>query len=452
MSQLIEPSLAAQFDRIPPCAIDAEMCLLASMILDRDCIPVVRSVVDRDAFYQADHQIIFDVLVKLYERNRPIDAVILRNELAQRNLLDEIGGTAYIAQLFSQVPSAAHAQHYARIVADKSLLRRLIQIANDALRDGYGARDCDASALLARHAAALANAATRNATTDYVTMDEALEETWQQLTSGGVPIIPTGIDALDTDVAGLAPGEMVYLAARPSMGKSAMAKQIVRNIARSGVAVGYFSFEESISKIVRNSLSAEAAVDNKYLRNAVNLGEFQWNAIEEARPRLSGLPIYMTRRCRRPDEIRNMVALWKAKHDVRVIVLDHIGWVQADGKTPYERASNASLEVANVIKELNVAGLVLAQLNRGVTARDDKRPTMSDLRDAGRLEEDADGIIMLHREDYYHLDDNRYQPTQIAELIIAKWRDSERGIVVKVKSDMAYQRFEALPVELPEGL
>jgi replicative DNA helicase len=135
-----------------------------------------------------------------------------------------------------------------------------------------------------------------------------------------------------------------------------------------------------------------------------------------------------------------------------VIVLDHIGWVNADGKTPYERASNASREVAETIKEMNVAGLVLAQLNRGVTARDDKRPTMSDLRDAGRLEEDADGIVMLHREDYYHLDDGDYQPTQIAELIIAKWRDSERGIVVKVKSDMAYQRFEALPVELPEGL
>jgi replicative DNA helicase len=452
MSQLIDSPLAAQFDRLPPSSVDAEMCLLASMMLDNSIVPVVCGTVDRESFYQTDHQIIFDVLVKLHEQGRPVDAVILRNELLRRQLLDEVGGAQYLGRLFDQVPSAAHAPHYAKIVADKYLLRRLIQISNDGLRDGYGANDAEPSELIARQAAQLANAATRNAAADYVSMDEAIADTWKQLTSGGISIIPTGIDALDADVAGLAAGEMVYLAARPSMGKSAMAKQIVRSIARSGVAVGYFSFEESISKIVRNSLSAEAAIDNKLLRNSSNLGEYQWNALEDAKPRLAGLPIYMTRRCRRPEEIRNMVALWKAKHDVRVIVLDHIGWVNADGKTPYERASNASREVAETIKEMNVAGLVLAQLNRGVTARDDKRPTMSDLRDAGRLEEDADGIVMLHREDYYHLDDGDYQPTQIAELIIAKWRDSERGIVVKVKSDMAYQRFEALPVELPEGL
>src|SRR5437764_266187 len=218
MSQLIDSSVARQFDKLPPHSIEAEMCLLASMMLDKEMVGQVVQIVDREAFFQADHQFIFDVLVKLYEQNRPIDAVILREELLKRQLLDEIGGVQYLAAILSSVPSAAHGAHYASIVREKALLRQLIAASNDTLRDAYAPHE-QAELVLDRAEKRVFEIAQKKVGKSMVAMEEVLHEVFEMIENRGQRGIETGFFELDDMMNGLQNGEMVIVAARPSMGK-----------------------------------------------------------------------------------------------------------------------------------------------------------------------------------------------------------------------------------------
>src|SRR5689334_15376262 len=226
MSQLIDPSVARQFDRLPPQAIEAEMCLIASMMLDKEVVGQVVQIVDRDAFYQADHQILFDILVKLYEQNRAIDAVIVREELAKRQLLEEVGGTAYLAQILSSVPSSAHAAHYAGIVRETSLLRQLIAASNDILRDAYAPHE-QADLVLDKAEKQIFDFAQQKVVGAVTPMEDVLVEVFETIESCGQRGLETGFFELDDMTNGLQNGELIIVAARPSMGKSAMAMNII---------------------------------------------------------------------------------------------------------------------------------------------------------------------------------------------------------------------------------
>src|SRR5579864_2338411 len=219
MSQLIDPAIARQFDRLPPHSIESEMCLLASMMLDKDMIGQVVQIVDREAFFQADHQIIFDVLVKLYEQNRPIDAVILREELAKRQLLEEVGGVAYLAQILNSVPSSAHGAHYASIVREKALLRQLIAASNDILRDAYAPHE-QADLVLDKAEKKIFEIAQKKVGGQIVAMETVLHEVFEMIENRGQRGVPTGFYDLDEMLNGLQAGEMIIVAARPSMGKA----------------------------------------------------------------------------------------------------------------------------------------------------------------------------------------------------------------------------------------
>src|SRR5215213_6301037 len=219
MSQLIDPSIARQFDKLPPHSIEAEMCLLASMMLDKEIVGNAVQIVDRDAFYQADHQILFDILVKLYEQNRPIDAVIVREELAKRQLLEEIGGTSYLAQILSAVPSAAHGSHYAGIVREKALLRQLIAASNDILRDAYAPHE-QADLVLDKAEKRIFDIAQKKVGGAMTAMEDVLVEVFETIESRGQRGIETGFFELDDMMNGLQNGEMIIVAARPSMGKA----------------------------------------------------------------------------------------------------------------------------------------------------------------------------------------------------------------------------------------
>src|SRR3954470_4367068 len=217
MSQLAD-SISGQFDRLPPSSIDAEKCLIASMMLDKEMIGNVVGIVDRDAFYQADHQILFDILVKLYEQNRPVDAVILREELMKRQLLEEVGGTAYLGQILSSVPSAAHGAHYAGIVREKALLRQLISASNEILREAYAPQE-KADLVLDKAEKKIFDIAQKKVGGQISSLGEVAMEVYEMLEEKGRRGIETGYFELDDMLNGLQNGEMIIIAARPSMGK-----------------------------------------------------------------------------------------------------------------------------------------------------------------------------------------------------------------------------------------
>jgi replicative DNA helicase len=217
MSQLVD-SISSQFDKLPPSAIEAEMCLLASMMLDKDVVGQVVQIVTRDAFYQADHQIIYDVLLKLYEQNRPIDAVIVREELAKRQLLEEVGGTSYLAAILNSVPSAAHGSHYAGIVREKFLLRQLISASNEILRDAYAPHE-QADLVLDKAEKRIFEIAEQKVSGAVVAMEDVLHEVFEMIENRGQRGIETGFFELDDMMNGLQNGEMIIVAAAPRWGK-----------------------------------------------------------------------------------------------------------------------------------------------------------------------------------------------------------------------------------------
>ena len=437
---------SGQYDRMPPHSTEAEQCLLGSVILDRRAWDECRRIVNRDCFFNADNQTIWDCLSDLYARGVAVDVITLREELIRRDVWDEIGGRAYIAQVIGTVPSAAHGPHYAADVAELARRRQLIAVSNDILRRCWApTRSADPSAeILERSMAALAKVAQVGAKPRAQVLGVLVREVRAQMDVGGVPLVPTGFRDLDALTGGVGLGEMVLIGGRPSMGKSTWAKQVGLRAARAGVVTAFVSLEEGRFKIARNILSSEARVDNHKIRRVRELTQQDWQEVDAAVDRLAGVEMHVIDGVRRLDDIAAELSLLVARHGVQLVIIDYLQRVQAGGRDPYEKAGNAATGVSDLLKDLNVAGVVPVQLNRGVEQRAEKRPTMADLRDSGQLEQDADGVVFLHREDYYHTDEGDYQPTGVAELIVAKWRDGVRGKTVKLKSNLRFQTFDDL--------
>src|SRR5438270_3929755 len=260
MSQLIDSTLARQFERLPPHSIEAEMCLIASMMLDKEMIGQVVLLVDRDSFYQADHQILFDILVKLYEQNRPTDSVLVREELGKRQLLDEIGGVPYLAAIINSVPSAAHGAHYAGIVREKALLRQLIAASNDILRDAYAPHE-QADLVLDKAEKRIFEIAQEKVGGHLVPLEQVLHEVFEMIENRGQRGIETGFFELDDMLNGLQPGEMIIVAARPSMGKTALAMNIIEHIsADNRLPCAVFSLEMSKQQLAQRLLCSRGEI------------------------------------------------------------------------------------------------------------------------------------------------------------------------------------------------
>src|SRR5436190_1460891 len=269
MSQLIDSSLASQFDRLPPHSIEAEMCLVASMMLDKEMIGQIVQIIDREAFFQADHQVIYDTLVKLYEQNRPIDAIIVREELAKRQLLDEVGGSRYLGEILNSVPSAAHGAHYAGIVREKFLLRQLIGASNEILRDAYAPHE-QADLVLDKAEKRIFEIAEQKSTGQMVPMEEVLHEVFEMIENRGQRGIETGFFELDDMMNGLQNGEMVIVAARPSMGKTAFAMNVIEHIAADSVLpCAVFSLEMSKQQLAQRMLCSRGQIDAHKLRKGM---------------------------------------------------------------------------------------------------------------------------------------------------------------------------------------
>ncbi len=429
MSQLAE-SISRQFDKLPPHSIEAEMCLIASMMLDKDMVGQVVQIVDRDAFFQADHQIIFDVLIKLYEQNRPIDAVIVREELVKRHLLEEVGGTQYLAAILSQVPSSAHGAHYAGIVREKSLLRQLIAASNDILRDAYAPHE-QADIVLDKAEKRIFEIAMKKVGGQLVAMEDVLHEVFEMIENRGQRGLETGFFELDDMMNGLQNGEMIIVAARPSMGKTAFAMNVIEHVAADGILpCAVFSLEMSKQQLAQRMLCSRGMIDAHKLRKGM-LQAHEYAHLANVVGELAKAPIWVDDSPGlTPLDLRAKARRLKLQHDVKCIMIDYMQLMDNPGpESRQQQISEISRGIKAVARELNVPVIALSQLNRATEGRDGHRPRMSDLRESGSIEQDADVVMLLHREDYYRMSEPDFSPDNIAEVIIAKQRNGPTGTV-----------------------
>src|SRR5687767_8657080 len=429
MSQLVE-SLAGQFDRLPPHSIESEMCLLASMMLDKEMIGQVVQVVDRDAFFQADHQIMYDLLVKLYEQNRAIDPVLLKEELAKRQLLDEIGGSAYLMQVLNTVPSSAHGVHYATVVREKALLRQLIAASNDILRDAYAPHE-QAELVLDKAEKKIFEIAQKKVGNNMVRMEDVLHEVFEMIENRGQRGLETGFFELDDMLNGLQNGEMIIVAARPSMGKTAIAMNIIEHIsADSLMPTAVFSLEMSKQQLAQRMLCSRGQIDAHKLRKGL-LQSHEYAHLANVVGELAKAPIWVDDTPGlTPLDLRAKARRLKLQHDIKCVMVDYMQLMDNPGPdSRQQQISEISRGIKAVARELNIPVICLSQLNRQSEGRDGHRPRMSDLRESGSIEQDADVIMLLHREDYYRMSEPDFQPDNIAEVIIAKQRNGPTGTV-----------------------
>ncbi|MGD0768313.1 MAG: replicative DNA helicase [Tepidisphaeraceae bacterium] len=444
MSQLIDSSVARQFDRLPPHSIEAEMCVLASMMLDREIIGQSIQLIDRESFYQADHQIIFDVLLKLYELNRPIDSVILFEELVKRQLLEEVGGTEYIAQILNCVPSAAHGMHYAGIVREKAMLRQLIGASNDILRDAYAPYE-NADVVLDKAERRIFQIADKKTTGSISSLGEVAHEVYEMLEEKGRRGLESGFYELDDMLNGMQNGEMLIVAARPSMGKTAFAMNIIEHLAADmQLPCGIFSLEMSKQQLAQRLMCSRANIDaQKVRRGMLNASEFQ--QLAQTVTGLSKAPIWVDDSAgMTPLELRAKARRLKLKHDVKCLMVDYMQLMYNPGsESRQQEISEISRVVKSVARELEIPVICLSQLNRATEGRDGHRPRMSDLRESGSIEQDADVVMLLHREDYYRMSEPDFQPDNIAEVIVAKQRNGPTG-TIKLTFSNKTTRFENL--------
>src|ERR1700722_7691068 len=429
MDQLIEP-IARQFDRLPPHSIDAEQCLLASMMLDKEMIGMAVQIIDRDSYFQADHQIIFDVLVKLYDQNRPVDAIIVRDELAKRQLLEEVGGSAYLGEILNKVPSAAHGEHYAKIVREKALLRQLIAASNDILRDAYAPHD-QAELVLDKAEKRIFDIASKKVGESTVHMEKVLHEVFETIESRGQRGIETGFLELDDMLNGLENGEMAIVAARPSMGKTALAMNIIEHVAADYLLpCAIFSLEMSKQQLAQRMLCSRGQIDAHKLRKGL-LNSQEYTKLATVVGELAKAPIWVDDSPGlTPLELRAKARRLKLQHDVKLIMLDYMQLMDNPGpENRQQQISEISRNIKAVARDLNIPVIALSQLNRASEGRDGHKPRMSDLRESGSIVQDADVVMILHRGDYYKMSEPDFQPDNIAEIIIAKQRNGPTGTI-----------------------
>jgi len=449
-----ERNLQKLFDRLPPHSLEAEMSLLGSMILDHSVIGDVIEIVPlADAFYSEAHGAIFDALVRLYDRKQSGDLVQLSEALKDRDVFEDVGGTDYLLDLAQSVPSSASAPYYAEIVREKWQLRRLIDASGEIVYSAYHSGEFGedgARTVLDMAEQSIFEIAEQAESGGQQSMKSLLVEVMESLDrqdGRSVTGVATGFYELDEMTSGLQPGEMIIVAARPSMGKTAFALNLTEQIAFGGaryegkgdgmVPVGFFSLEMSQASVVQRLLSAHSGVDSHRMRtNRLSKDDFadlmhSCGLLEKAPIYIDDTPGLTVMNLR--AKARRMVK----QYGVKCIVIDYMQLMSAPSAAKEGRqqeVSTISRQIKALARELKLPVICLAQLNRGAEQREGHRPRMADLRESGSIEQDADVIALLHREEYYHLQDPSWaeeNPDKIglAELIIAKQRNGPTGTV-----------------------
>ncbi|MCG7581072.1 replicative DNA helicase [Mycolicibacterium sp. OfavD-34-C] len=423
-----EPPPNEDFGRQPPQDPAAEQAVLGGMLLSKDAVADVLERLRPGDFYRPANQLVYDAILDLYSRGEPADAVTVAAELDRRGLLRRVGGAPYLHTLISTVPTAANAGYYAGIVSEKALLRRLVEAGTRVVQYGYaGADGADVDDIVDRAQAEIYDVTERRTAEDFVALEELLQPTMDEIdaiaSQGGISKgVPTGFVELDELTNGLHPGQMVVVAARPGMGKSTLGLDFMRSCSiKNHLPSIVFSLEMSKSEIVMRLLSAEAKIKLADMRSG-RMSDDDWTRLARRMSEISEAPLYIDDS---PNltmmEIRAKARRLKQKADLRLIVIDYLQLMTSGKKVEsrQQEVSEFSRQIKLLAKELEVPVVAMSQLNRGPEQRTDKKPMLSDLRESGSIEQDADMVILLHRPDAFESDDPRGGE---ADLIVAKHR------------------------------
>jgi len=423
--------------RVPPHSTDAEEAVLGAMLLDREAAGKVLEILDPECFYHERHETIFKTMLAMFERGVTIDLVTLSNELQRQGSLERVGGMRTLTDLSVRTVSAANVEHHARIVLERFLKRQLIAVASEIISDSY---DDTTDALdevdrAEQRIFEVAERRTRRSYSDMKKLTKDAVEKIMELADGsgdGITGVPSGFTKLDELLSGFQPSDLIIIAARPSMGKTAFALSVAREAARAGRAIGVFSLEMAAHQLVLRLISSDSGIGLQALRSG-KLSSQQVQEIIRKVDDLMGAKIYIDDSAGlTPVEFRAKVRRMKVEHKIDMVVVDYLQLMHAPKAESREREiSTISHTLKAVAKELNIPVIALSQLNRTLEQRADKRPMLSDLRESGSIEQDADVVMFIHRPEYYKLmtfDDGR-STENIAEIIIGKQRNGPTGDV-----------------------
>ena len=430
----------------------AEQSVLGGMLLSKDAIADVVESLRASDFYKPAHETIYEAILSLYGHGSPADAITVADELKKRGELTRVGGAAYLHTLIASVPTAANAQYYAEIVKEHAIMRRLIEAGTKIAQLGY-ANETEVDALVDQAQAEIYAVTDGNAKEDYVSFSEALEATMREIDANsnrpdGVYGVPTDFIELDELTGGLHGGQMIVIAARPGVGKSTLALDIARSAAiHHHMATVFFSLEMSRTELAMRILSAEGKISMGRLKKG-DLDTEGWTNLATLQGRIDSAPLFIDDS---PNmtlmEIRAKCRRLKQRNDLKLVVLDYLQLMSSGKKVEsrQQEVSEFSRSLKLLAKELDVPVIALSQLNRGSEQRTDKRPMVSDLRESGSIEQDADMVILLHREDMYNTDSDRVGE---ADMIIAKHRGGPTRTIPLAFSGK-YSRFNNMANEAP---
>ena len=425
--------MSITLEKIPPQNLDAEQSVLGAMLIDKEAAVKVIELLRPQDFYRDANGHVFAAILNLFNRGEAVDLITLSEELRQTDLLDQVGGVSYVAGLANSVPTSANVEQYARIVEEKSLLRRLISVSTRIAQLGYEAGE-EVESLLDRAEQMIFELAERKTHSSFVPLKAVLMQTFERIeflhqNKGGIIGVPSGFNDLDRITSGFQPSDLIIVAARPSMGKTAFCLNIAQNASvRKKLPVAVFSLEMSREQLVTRMLCGEAMVDQQKIRTG-QLSDDDWQKLTTASGPLSGAPLYiddspgvtvveMRAKCRR----------LKSEKGLSLVVIDYLQLMQGSRKPEnrQQEISEISRSLKALAREMQVPVIALSQLSRAVEQRQDKRPMMSDLRESGSLEQDADLVMFIYRDEYYNPETDRRSR---ADIIIAKQRNGPVGSV-----------------------
>jgi replicative DNA helicase len=420
--------------KVPPQNPQAEESLIGSLLLDKDAIIKVADIVHIDDFYIEKNGLIYEAILKLFEKREPLDVVTLSETLESQGVLKEIGGASYLTDLVNGVPTAAHVVNYAKIVTQKATLRRLIEAANLINNIAYD-EDEQLDNLLDKAEKTLFDVSQKHLRQNFISIKDVLADSFDRLDSlhkdnESLRGVPTGFTGLDNILAGLQKSDLIILAARPSMGKTSFALNIAQNVAtKQGVPVGVFSLEMSKEQLIDRMLASEAGIDSWKLRTG-SLEDKDFEKLNKAMGVLAEAPIYIDDSAMtNVMEMRTKARRLQSEHDLGLIVIDYLQLMSGGSNSSDNRVqeiSEISRGLKGLARELNVPVIALSQLSRSVEQRSPKIPQLSDLRESGSIEQDADVVMFIYREDYY---EKETEKKNIADILIKKHRNGPTGDV-----------------------
>ncbi len=420
-------------NRAMPNSKEAEEAVIGSMLLNREAIVTTSEGLQKSDFYYSQYGVLFETMIELYNEGAPVDLITLQNRLKEKNVPPEISSLEYIKDLYEMNLTSANVKHYAKIVAEKAMLRRLIKVTQSIENDCYQ-ESAGLDTILEETEKNIFSLLQKRTSDDYVPIRQVVMNALDRIeaaskTQGNVTGIPTGFNSLDYKLSGLQPSDMILVAARPSMGKTAFVLNIAQHVTlKENLATAIFSLEMSKEQLVNRLFALQAPMDAQVLRNG-NLADNDWSKLMDAAGQIAASPLIIDDT---PgisiSELRSKCRKYKLEHDLKLVIIDYLQLMSGNGRSDsrQQEISDISRSLKQLARELSVPVIALSQLSRQVEQRPEHRPMLSDLRESGAIEQDADVVMFIYRDDYYNKDSEK---KGIAEIIIAKQRNGPIGTV-----------------------